>query len=62
MPFMLDFSDLGERMEWVLKHEEEAKQVALRAEALVRDHVRLADMKCYTGLLLLEYQELLFKQ
>jgi hypothetical protein len=62
VPFRLDFTDLAEKMRWILSHEREAEQIALRAEALVHQHVRLADMKCYTGLLLLEYQQLLHKK
>ncbi len=62
VPFRLDYSDLAEKMQWIVNHQREAEQVALRAEALVRDHVRLADMKCYTALLLLEYQALLHKK
>jgi hypothetical protein len=62
VPFKIDFSDLEEKMQWIVTHQREAEQVALRADALVHKHIRVADMQCYMSLLLLEYQALLHKR
>ena len=59
VPFKYDYSDMTERLDWLESHQEEAKEIARRGREQISKHVRLEDMKCYGGLLLIEYQHLL---
>ncbi|KAI8906455.1 glycosyl transferase family 90-domain-containing protein [Gorgonomyces haynaldii] len=56
VPFAIDASDLEERIEWLESHQMEAEQISRNARELMQILARPAQMKCYTGLLLLEYE------
>ncbi|KAJ3077643.1 capsule-associated protein CAP1 [Rhizoclosmatium sp. JEL0117] len=59
VPIKLDFSDLEEKLKWLMDHDDEARQISLNAQALVKKVAgRRRHLHCYTSLLLLEYSNL----
>ncbi|KAI9353909.1 lipopolysaccharide-modifying protein [Obelidium mucronatum] len=58
VPVRLDFSDMDERIEWLVKNDAKARKIAENARELMKFVSRLEQMQCYTSLLLLEYQHL----
>ncbi|KAJ3126877.1 capsule-associated protein CAP1 [Physocladia obscura] len=58
VPVALDFSDLEDRLEWLKDHDDQARTIAENARRFMEVVGSLAQIQCYTGLLLLEYQEL----
>ncbi|KAJ3075534.1 capsule-associated protein CAP1 [Podochytrium sp. JEL0797] len=58
VPFALDYSDLEERMEWLVKNDEKARQISVNARELMRQMGRISQVQCYSALLLLEYRDL----
>ncbi|KAI8821958.1 glycosyl transferase family 90-domain-containing protein [Chytriomyces cf. hyalinus JEL632] len=58
VPVKLDFSDLDERLEWLMAHDEEAKKITQNAQKLMIQWSNMKQMQCYTGLALLEYSTL----
>jgi hypothetical protein len=60
VPFAPDFSDLEERILWAMENDAEAKRIADRAYAFAHAKLTVNNMRCYAGLLLLEYADLLY--
>ncbi|KAJ3239382.1 capsule-associated protein CAP1 [Chytriomyces hyalinus] len=58
VPLKLDFSDLEERLEWLMTHDEEARRISENARSLMAEVNRMSALHCYAGLLLLEYAAL----
>ncbi|KAI9309727.1 glycosyl transferase family 90-domain-containing protein [Obelidium mucronatum] len=58
VPVKLDFSDLNERLEWLVANDDKAKQIAVNAKTLMKTVGSLGYVQCYTGLLMMEYQRL----
>ena len=61
VPFKVDCSDLEERLHWVMNHDNEAKRISENARSLMSRMNSLNQMRCYSGLLLLEYSHLYMK-
>ena len=59
IPVDLDLSDLEKNIEWAYRNDKKVKKIAEKASKLARKHLTLEAMQCYTGLLLLEYGDLL---
>ncbi|KAJ3383525.1 capsule-associated protein CAP1 [Entophlyctis sp. JEL0112] len=58
VPFQSDYSDLEERLQWLMDHDSEAEQISLNARNLMETVRTLRFMQCYTGLAFLEYSNL----
>jgi hypothetical protein len=58
VPVAYDFSDLMLRIEWLEANDEEARMIAERAMAFMQIYSRKNEMRCYTGLAVLEYSNL----
>ncbi|KAI8613300.1 glycosyl transferase family 90-domain-containing protein [Chytriomyces sp. MP71] len=58
VPVRLDLSDLEERLQWLMDHEDEARQINENAKFLSRQVNRVENLQCYMGLFLLEYARL----
>ncbi|KAJ3021065.1 UNVERIFIED_CONTAM: capsule-associated protein CAP1 [Siphonaria sp. JEL0065] len=58
VPFRLDYSDLEEKLEWLMKNDDKALEISENAKKLMRQVSTLDQLQCYTGLLLLEYSNL----
>ncbi|KAJ3242835.1 capsule-associated protein CAP1 [Chytriomyces hyalinus] len=58
VPVKLDFSDLEERLEWLMAHDAEAKAITLNAQKLMQRWSSMKQLQCYTGFALLEYSNL----
>ncbi|KAI8616439.1 glycosyl transferase family 90-domain-containing protein [Chytriomyces sp. MP71] len=58
VPVRLDLSDLEEKVQWLMEHDEEAREISLNARTLMLRVNRFEHMQCYTGLFLLEYARL----
>ncbi|KAJ3237237.1 Glycosyltransferase Family 90 domain containing protein, partial [Chytriomyces hyalinus] len=61
VPIQVDFSDLEEKLEWLIANDDKAKQIAVNAQSLVKQMSRYDEAMCYTGLLMTEYADLYFK-
>ena len=59
IPVKLDYSDLEGKIEWALKHDEEAAAIAAAGQMVALTQFRDADFACYLFRLLLEYGTLL---
>ena len=59
VPFELDVSDLEEKLKWAIENDDEAKKIADYGYEYANKHLRDEDSRCYTGLLILEYANLL---
>jgi hypothetical protein len=59
VPFKLDLTDLEEKIDWVRKNDARAKKIADNAHTFANKYLRDEDLKCYAGLLMLEYASLL---
>ncbi|KAJ3075535.1 capsule-associated protein CAP1 [Podochytrium sp. JEL0797] len=58
VPFALDYSDLEEKMQWLVENDEKARQISVNARELMRQMGRISQVQCYSALLLMEYREL----
>ncbi|KAJ3265582.1 F-actin-capping protein subunit alpha [Chytriomyces hyalinus] len=58
VPVKLDYSDLEERLLWLMTHDEEARQIVENAQRLMKEVNRVQALQCYSGLLLMEYAAL----
>ena len=58
VPFSLDLSDLKDKVLWAVANEEKAKKIADEGYFLAKKKLGVTQMKCYAGLLLLEYSDL----
>ncbi|KAI8823309.1 glycosyl transferase family 90-domain-containing protein [Chytriomyces cf. hyalinus JEL632] len=58
VPIKLDFSDLEEKLEWLMAHDDEARRISENARSLMAEVNWMSALHCYTGLLLLEYAAL----
>ncbi|KAJ3235269.1 capsule-associated protein CAP1 [Chytriomyces hyalinus] len=61
VPIQVDFSDMEEKLEWLIANDDKAKQIAMNAQTLVKQMSRYEEAMCYTGLLMTEYVDLYFK-
>ncbi len=59
IPFKLDMSDLDGRLEWARRNDAKAHKIAENAHKFANKYMRDEDLKCYAGLLMLEYASLL---
>lgn len=59
VPVDLSLKDLEKNLMWAHENNDQAKLIAKRASILAHKHLNFNAMKCYTGLLLLEYADLL---
>jgi hypothetical protein len=59
IPVDLSLKDLENNLMLVHKNDDQAKLIAKRASKLAQKHLNFHAMKCYAGLLLLEYADLL---
>ncbi|KAJ3125150.1 F-actin-capping protein subunit alpha [Physocladia obscura] len=55
VPVRLDFSDLDEKLVWLVLHDDSARKISENARKLVSGVNSLEAMQCYTGLAFLEY-------
>ncbi|KAJ3224314.1 hypothetical protein HDU81_008635 [Chytriomyces hyalinus] len=58
VPFRLDYSDLEERLVWLMENDEVARKISENARRLMAGVNRMQVLECYTGLLFLEYSHL----
>ncbi|KAI8828344.1 glycosyl transferase family 90-domain-containing protein [Chytriomyces cf. hyalinus JEL632] len=58
VPFRLDYSDLEERLVWLMENDEAARRISENARKLMEGVNRMEFLECYTGLLFLEYSHL----
>ncbi|KAJ3223298.1 Glycosyltransferase Family 90 domain containing protein [Chytriomyces hyalinus] len=61
VPIQVDFSDLEEKLEWLLRNDDKARQISVNAQILAKQMSRYDEAMCYTGLLMTEYADLYFK-
>jgi hypothetical protein len=59
VPVDLSLDDLENHVLWAYYNDEQARQIAERANQLAKKHLTFEGMQCYAGLLLLEYSDLL---
>eukprot|EP00475_Leptophrys_vorax_P007244 TRINITY_DN14590_c0_g1_i1.p1 TRINITY_DN14590_c0_g1~~TRINITY_DN14590_c0_g1_i1.p1 ORF type:complete len:362 (+),score=63.45 TRINITY_DN14590_c0_g1_i1:367-1452(+) len=59
IPVSLDFQDIDEKLEYFEKNQDVAKRIAAEAHELGTQFLRLEDMECYMGRLLVEYHSIL---
>jgi hypothetical protein len=59
VPIRLNGSDMDENLKWSVLNDRRAREIGDRGLRLAREKLRVNDMKCYMGLLLLEYAELI---
>jgi hypothetical protein len=60
VPFNTDPDvDLAANLQWVVDNDAEAKKIADGGYMFARGNLRVADMKCYASLLLMEYANLI---
>ena len=59
VPFDVDLSDLDANLRWAHDNDDKARQIGERASRFANKHLNLTSMQCYTGLLVLEYADLL---
>ncbi|KAJ3238621.1 Glycosyltransferase Family 90 domain containing protein [Chytriomyces hyalinus] len=58
VPFRLDYSDLEERLVWLMENDDAARRISENARSLMESVNRMEFLECYTGLLFLEYSHL----
>ncbi|KAI8613687.1 lipopolysaccharide-modifying protein [Chytriomyces sp. MP71] len=58
IPVRVDLADLEEKLEWLQAHDEEAKRISKNARMFARGYNDIAQIKCYLGLLFVEYARL----
>ncbi|KAJ3115238.1 hypothetical protein HK100_001416 [Physocladia obscura] len=58
VPVAYDFSDLEEKMEWLMNNDDLARKISENARAFIRQKNELTQMQCYSGLMMLEYADL----
>ncbi|KAI8609582.1 lipopolysaccharide-modifying protein [Chytriomyces sp. MP71] len=58
VPFRLDYSDLEERLEWLMRNDDQAREISRNARELMRQWSNVDQFKCYVGFLMLEYSHL----
>ncbi|KAI9350167.1 glycosyl transferase family 90-domain-containing protein [Obelidium mucronatum] len=58
VPFRLDYSDLEEKLDWLMKNDDKAREIAQNAKKLMERVSRPEEQQCYTTLLMLEYSSL----
>jgi hypothetical protein len=59
IPLDLSLEDIENNLMWAFNNDEKAKQIAERASKIAKKHLNFDSMQCYTGLLMLEYADLL---
>ena len=52
-------TDLDQKIQWALDHDEEARAIGLNGRDFSKKHLRKEDMECYLFRLLLEYANIL---
>ena len=55
----MDLSDLGDKVQWAIQNDEEARKIAENGSNFVRKHMRQSDFDCYMSRLLLEMASLM---
>jgi hypothetical protein len=55
IPVAYDYSDMMERIAWLEENDEEARRIGERAMEFMQGYVRRNEMRCYTGLAMIEY-------
>ncbi|KAJ3111690.1 capsule-associated protein CAP1, partial [Physocladia obscura] len=58
VPFKSDYSDLEERLQWLMNHDADAQRISMNARNLLERIHTIEHMQCYTGLAMLEYSNL----
>ncbi|KAI9206140.1 glycosyl transferase family 90-domain-containing protein [Polychytrium aggregatum] len=58
IPINVDLSDLSEKLQWAIDHDEEAEQIALNSKYFSKRFLTLDQMDCYMYLMLLELARL----
>ncbi|KAJ3384860.1 hypothetical protein HDU84_002612 [Entophlyctis sp. JEL0112] len=58
VPVALDYSDLEEKVEWLMKNDNAAKQISENARKLMNSLNEITQLTCYSGLMMLEYAAL----
>ncbi|TPX60469.1 hypothetical protein CcCBS67573_g08993 [Chytriomyces confervae] len=61
VPVQVDFSDLEEKLEWLLWNDDKARQISINAQLVAKKMSRYDKAMCCTGLLMTEYADLYFK-
>jgi hypothetical protein len=59
LPVDTEYGDLVEKVQWAIDHDEEARQITIRAKKLAEAHLRVKDLQCYLSRMVLEYASLL---
>ncbi|KAL2916678.1 hypothetical protein HK105_203792 [Polyrhizophydium stewartii] len=59
IPVQPDLSDLVERIEWAVAHDDHARRIAETGRRFVRDHITSEQMECYIELALIELADAL---
>lgn len=58
IPYEADASDLVEKVQWAIEHDDEVQQIARNAQAFAHNNLKYSDLMLYMYLLLLEYAKL----
>ncbi|KAJ3069362.1 capsule-associated protein CAP1 [Podochytrium sp. JEL0797] len=58
VPVKMDFSDLEQKMDWLMKNDDEARRINENAKRFMQRWKGMKQLQCYTSLLLLEYSSL----
>ena len=56
----LDYSDLDEKLQWALDHDNEMRVIGQKGRLFARTRLRNEDMECYLFRLLLEYAAIVY--
>ena len=58
IPVKADFSDLIEKVEWAITHDDDARAIARNGAQFVREHLHMTRVHCYWARLLSRYSAL----
>ncbi|KAI8618078.1 glycosyl transferase family 90-domain-containing protein [Chytriomyces sp. MP71] len=58
VPVRLDLADLDDALQWLHEHDDDARRISENARALMRGMNEFKQLRCFTGLMFLEYAEL----
>ncbi|KAI8613292.1 glycosyl transferase family 90-domain-containing protein [Chytriomyces sp. MP71] len=58
VPIRMDYSDLEDKLEWLVANDDKAKQIAINAQNLAKRWSTRGQFECYIGLLMMEYGNL----
>ena len=62
VPISYDFTDIDDKVNYLLEHDAEARKIAEASRVLMKRHGRIEDGLCYLYRLIIEYASLMVKE